>query len=279
MYNANNQRTAKLINNQIEEKYLWLNLTTLLAVYDKDDNIKQRFTYIDERTPISYTDKNNNIYYLSYNHQGSLISITDTNAQTIKSIIYSTYGSIIEDTNPNINIPFGFAGGLYDKDTKLIKFGYRDYDSSIGRWITKDPIDFEGGDSNLYGYVLGDPVNFVDAEGLKLEYCKTDNGGIGYHSFWRTDNGSIGFFPAGSTASSGRLSGENGWARVPGTYLSPDPHSEDNDLICEEREGGVCIEKCLLAKKNYAPSYQLAFNNCRQEAGRLYNECKLKCSK
>jgi YD repeat-containing protein len=41
MYNANNQRTAKLINNQIEEKYLWLNLTTLLAVYDKDNNIKQ----------------------------------------------------------------------------------------------------------------------------------------------------------------------------------------------------------------------------------------------
>ncbi|MDR2790149.1 MAG: RHS repeat-associated core domain-containing protein, partial [Campylobacteraceae bacterium] len=66
-----------------------------------------------------------------------------------------------------LNIPIGFAGGLYDKDTKLTKFGYREYDSNTGRWTTKDPIDFQGGDSNLYGYVLGDPVNFVDPEGLK----------------------------------------------------------------------------------------------------------------
>ncbi|MDR1460567.1 MAG: hypothetical protein LBI78_02865, partial [Campylobacteraceae bacterium] len=35
-----------------------------------------------------------------------------------------------------------------------------------GRWTSKDPIDFSGGDSNLYGYVLGNPVNLVDAEGL-----------------------------------------------------------------------------------------------------------------
>ncbi|MDR1555134.1 MAG: RHS repeat-associated core domain-containing protein, partial [Campylobacteraceae bacterium] len=78
----------------------------------------------------------------------------------------SAYGSIISDTNPTLNIPIGFAGGLYDKDTKLTKFGYRDYDSYTGRWTTKDPIDFDGGDSNLYGYVLNDPVNFVDPEGL-----------------------------------------------------------------------------------------------------------------
>ncbi|MDR0407877.1 MAG: RHS repeat-associated core domain-containing protein [Campylobacteraceae bacterium] len=77
--------------------------------------------------------------------------------------------NIINDTNPTnsqtINIPIGFAGGLYDHDTKLTKFGYRDYDSQTGRWMSKDPIDFDGGDSNLYGYVLGDPINFVDPTG------------------------------------------------------------------------------------------------------------------
>jgi RHS repeat-associated protein len=70
------------------------------------------------------------------------------------------------NTNLTLNIPIGFAGGLYDHDTKLTKFGYRDYDSQIGRWMSKDPIDFDGGDSNLYGYVLGDPVNYVDEDGL-----------------------------------------------------------------------------------------------------------------
>ncbi|MDO9183628.1 MAG: RHS repeat-associated core domain-containing protein, partial [Bacteriovorax sp.] len=62
--------------------------------------------------------------------------------------------------------PFGFAGGLYDSDTKLVRFGLRDFDSEIGRWNSKDVIRFSAGDSNLYGYTFSDPVNFVDPSGL-----------------------------------------------------------------------------------------------------------------
>jgi len=53
-----------------------------------------------------------------------------------------------------------------DSDTKLTRFGYRDYDAYTGKWTAKDPIGFAGGDSNLYGYVLGDPVGLVDPMGL-----------------------------------------------------------------------------------------------------------------
>nr|MBL0716936.1 RHS repeat-associated core domain-containing protein [Desulfobacterales bacterium] len=56
-------------------------------------------------------------------------------------------------------------GGLHDRDTGLVRFGYRDYMPEIGKWTAKDPILFAGGDSNLYGYVLNDPVNFVDPDG------------------------------------------------------------------------------------------------------------------
>jgi RHS repeat-associated protein len=54
---------------------------------------------------------------------------------------------------------------LYDSDTKLVHFGYREYDPFTGKWSAKDPLLFGGGDSNLYGYVLGDPVNLVDPDG------------------------------------------------------------------------------------------------------------------
>ena len=62
-------------------------------------------------------------------------------------------------------MPFGFASGLYDKDTSLVRFGYRDYDPDIGRWTAKDPIGFAGGDTDLYGYVLNDPINLIDPSG------------------------------------------------------------------------------------------------------------------
>lgn len=42
----------------------------------------------------------------------------------------------------------------------------RDYDPTVGRWVTKDPIRFRGGDTNIYGYVHNDPANRVDPSGL-----------------------------------------------------------------------------------------------------------------
>ncbi|MEJ2489642.1 MAG: RHS repeat-associated core domain-containing protein, partial [Sulfurovaceae bacterium] len=164
-HNALNQRVAKLIDGVIVEKYLWSDLTTLLAIYDGNDNLLQRFEYSDQRVPTAMTQGSNK-YYLHYDQVGSLRAVSDTSGNIIKEITYDTYGNIISESNPTFKVPFGFAGGLYDRDTKLTRFGYRDYDAYTGKWTAKDPIDFAGGDTNLYGYVLGDPVNFVDPEGL-----------------------------------------------------------------------------------------------------------------
>lgn len=71
-------------------------------------------------------------------------------------------------------IPFCFVGGLYDRDTKLVRFGARDYDPEIGRWVSKDLIMFAGGDTNLYGYVLNDPINYTDITGLRNDCKKYD---------------------------------------------------------------------------------------------------------
>ena len=82
----------------------------------------------------------------------------------VQQLDYDSFGNVLLDTNPGFQ-PFGFAGGLYDPDTGLVRFGQRDYDSIAGRWTAKDPISFGAGDSNLYRYVRNDPVNHRDPTG------------------------------------------------------------------------------------------------------------------
>jgi RHS repeat-associated protein len=61
--------------------------------------------------------------------------------------------------------PFGFAGGVWDPLTGLLRFGARDYDPQTGRWTARDPILFWGHSPNLYAYAFLDPVNFIDPDG------------------------------------------------------------------------------------------------------------------
>jgi len=83
----------------------------------------------------------------------------------VQRLDYDAWGNVTADTAPGFQ-PFGFAGGLWDRDTGLVRFGARDYDPSTGRWTTKDPAGFGGG-LNLYDYADGDPVNRLDPTGLR----------------------------------------------------------------------------------------------------------------
>ncbi|MCC6559698.1 MAG: RHS repeat-associated core domain-containing protein [Polyangiaceae bacterium] len=67
------------------------------------------------------------------------------------------------DTSPGFQ-PFGFAGGLYDPDTGLTRFGARDYDAETGRWTAKDPL-LLGPGTNVYVYATNDPVDLRDSNG------------------------------------------------------------------------------------------------------------------
>jgi RHS repeat-associated protein len=159
------RRIAKKVDGSITEKYLWQGLTRLLAVYDGTDNLMMRFEYADGRMPVAM-DKGGVTYYLTYDQVGSLRVVADASGNVVKRIDYDSFGNIINDTNAAFEIPFGFAGGLHDRDTGLIRFGFRDYDPDIGRWTAKDPILFAAGDVDLYGYVLNDPINLIDLWGL-----------------------------------------------------------------------------------------------------------------
>ena len=95
----------------------------------------------------------------------SLRVVADVDDNVIKEVLYDPFDGIIEDTNPALRLPLGFAGGLHDRDLGFVRFGWRDYDVKTGRWTAPDPLGDTGGDPDWYGYCLDDPVNGVDPLG------------------------------------------------------------------------------------------------------------------
>jgi RHS repeat-associated protein len=108
-------------------------------------------------------------YRILRDHLGSPRLVVNASTGAIaQRMDFDEFGRVLQDTNPGFT-PFGFAGGLYDPDTGLVRFGARDYDAEIGRWTAKDPIRFSGGDTNLYGYTANDPINRIDPDGLAYD--------------------------------------------------------------------------------------------------------------
>ena len=109
-------------------------------------------------------------YRLLTDHLGSVRLVVDTTTDPVPNRIrqridYDEFGRVLTDTSPGFQ-PFGFAGGLYDRNTGLVRFGARDYDAVTGRWSAKDPIRFYGADPNLYGYAWNQPISLTDPIGL-----------------------------------------------------------------------------------------------------------------
>ena len=84
----------------------------------------------------------------------------------VKEIRRDSFGNPYYDNFPDFFPPIGFAGGLTDPDTGLVRFGWRDYDPTVGRFTAPDPLGDTGGDHDLYDYCVDDPVGLCDPEGL-----------------------------------------------------------------------------------------------------------------
>uniref|UniRef100_A0A8D0H4F4 Teneurin-1 n=1 Tax=Sphenodon punctatus TaxID=8508 RepID=A0A8D0H4F4_SPHPU len=75
-------------------------------------------------------------YYVACDNTGTPLAVFSSRGQVIKELLYTPYGDIYQDTNPDFEVIIGFHGGLYDSLTKLVHLGQRDYDVIAGRWTT-----------------------------------------------------------------------------------------------------------------------------------------------
>jgi RHS repeat-associated protein len=166
LIDANNRRIGKRVNGTLVTGYLYQNRTSPLAELDGTGNVVTRFVYGISATVPEYMVRAGVTYRYITDAVGSVRLVVNTSDGSVaQRLDYDAFGRLLFDSNPGFQ-PFGFAGGLYDPQTGLIRFGARDYDPETGRWTTKDPAGFGGGDTNLYGYVVNDPVNLNDPSGL-----------------------------------------------------------------------------------------------------------------
>ncbi len=180
LIDGRNRRIGKKkVNGVLAQGFLYQGQLNPIAELDAAGTVIARFVYGAKANVPDYMVKSGITYRIISDHLGSpRLVINSTDGTVAQRMDYDEFGNVLVDTNPGFQ-PFGFAGGLYDRDTGLVRFGARDYDAETGRWTAKDAIGFAGGDTNLYGYALNDPVNFIDPWGLwqfAQEYGTTGEG-------------------------------------------------------------------------------------------------------
>jgi len=103
---------------------------------------------------------------LSYDGNGNVIGLVDM-ATGAKSATYE-YGAfgetLIADGVAAEAMPFRFSTKYHDAETGFYNYGYRIYQPNTGCWLSKDPLEEDGG-VNLYGFVSNNAVDAIDPLG------------------------------------------------------------------------------------------------------------------
>jgi RHS repeat-associated protein len=111
---------------------------------------------------------------VAYDGNGNVSALVNAaNGATVANYEYGPFGEVIRATGPMAKLnPFRFSTKYQDDETDFLYYGYRYYNPSTGRWLSRDPIEEKGG-KNLYGFVSNDPVDKADARGkaeIKIDY-------------------------------------------------------------------------------------------------------------
>ncbi len=174
-----NRRIGKRINGTPVQGFLYGDQLEPVAELDGSNSLVSRFVYGSKANVPDYMTKGSETFRILSDELGTVRLVVSTSGMVRQRLDYDEFGNltsrqefdaggVLITPTPAPFQPFGFAGGLVDYDTGLVRFGARDYDPVAGRWTSKDPIRFAGGDTNLFGYAVQDPVNSIDSSGQGL---------------------------------------------------------------------------------------------------------------
>ena len=141
----------------------------------------KRWVWCDEAQPCEERDASNTVtkrfyaglgfqsggasFFYTQDHLGSTREVVDGSGAVRARYDYSPYGAVTK-LSGDVDADFLYTGHYRHAATTLHLTLFRAYDSELGRWLSRDPIEEDGG-INLYGYVANNPLAFVDPLGLR----------------------------------------------------------------------------------------------------------------
>lgn len=160
-------------------------LANVLAETDGGGSITAYYVY--GLGLISKVLPNGTAFYYHYNSLGSTVALTDASQNITDSYAYDPFGRLANVSGSNAN-PFRYVGryGLMDEGNGTLYVRARYYMPELGRFMTKDPLAGEDGDSqslNRYVYAVNNPVRMVDVSG----YSASEGSGYFKLSFGSSD--------------------------------------------------------------------------------------------
>jgi RHS repeat-associated protein len=265
----------------------------LVAVLDGGNHLLQSFTWGSDLSgslqgaggvgglisTTVYGGANTGAYFPGYDGNGNVGALVSANNGLVDaSYEYGPFGELLRATGPvAFSNPFRFSTKFQDDETGIIMYPRRPYSASTGRFLTRDPIDEDGG-VNLYGLVANNPVNENDPLGLcniKIRCNPVVEGFItvGWHC------GVIG--PDGQTYELGGVgvAGSSGGHPViypnPTYPDTPPDHYKDYPVSCNGCCGSVlaCIQTFTAAAQLNPPTYYALWQNSNTYAHKMLNTC------
>jgi RHS repeat-associated protein len=108
----------------------------------------------------------NGVHFPAYDLNGNVMGLVNAaNGIISAKYEYGPFGEVFCSVGDMARVnPFQFSTKYTDNETDLVYYGYRYYSPALGRWLSRDPIEEQGG-LNLYAFVNNDPVNGVDVLG------------------------------------------------------------------------------------------------------------------
>ena len=171
-YNSLNHRVKKVVGS--ETRLFYFNDAWQCLEERVGSTVDLTYTwglrYIDD---LVYRDKGEERLYSLADPNWNVVTIANASGVVLERMVYSAFGKVNWlDASFGTKVASGytwartFTGQVLDGETGLMLYRNRFYHTALGRFVTRDPIGYDGEHENLYRYIQNKPIFVLDPLGL-----------------------------------------------------------------------------------------------------------------